>query len=242
MTVLAVVAAPVQPTQALYGDIHLCQAAWVLERAEYSQVYRQLSSEGKFVILDWQHVGIGSESRTQSLKDFRRAFEIVQPAEVIVPDVLRDREATLESAKKFLKELAPELPRKTRFMFVPQGRDWGEWQVCLREMFEQFIGDVHTIGVPKILGADRRRFFDVFPPRLKSLVEVHFLGVWGGAEDVKGDPRIRSWDTSLPVAAAQNGVLLRDQPSTKFQLDPYKEADSFKTRENVKYLQKLLEV
>lgn len=166
------------------------------------------------VIVDVQHVSDHGVS-IASPEQIETAINRLNPDLVVIPDVLRACEATLQSANEFLKVIRKVFPNPGfDFMFVPQGNTLPEWRRCLNEFFEcsgwarKYIT---TIGIPKILHKiaptpDFHRFelLGFIPTALK----VHMLGCWGGWGEMMGHKRVASWDTSLPVAAAQRNTLL----------------------------------
>ena len=242
---LAVVAPPSTPRLAMLGDgITLCQAKWVLESPAYAEMYRSLSEMGWHVILDWMHPSPGQTVVTDGFDEFIAAARLVRPTEIVVPDVFKDSNATLDSAGRFFSSAWMDLfmlgqgGRELQCMFVPQGTDVETWCRCLQELLVNHLPLVHTIGVPKWLDADfdgnagfystRRHLLDRIRGVAYPGVQIHMLGVATGLSEMFYDPRIRSWDTSLPVAAAQavNGFeLLEDHPNRKFELRPYDTVD-----------------
>jgi hypothetical protein len=179
-------------------------------------------------ILDVQHVsehGVAIADMTT----IETAINILNPSLVVIPDVLMDAEATLWSAFPFLGKLHSVIPNPHfELMFVPQGSTLVEWKHCLMEFLATRTWGtklVTTIGVPKILhkvaanqGVTDFHRFELLP-HIPMNFNVHMLGCWGGWREMKGHPRVTSWDTSLPVAAAQrNRFLEGGRDDEKLQL------------------------
>lgn len=226
---LAVVAPPQQPELALLGDIHLCQANWILKYPKYAATYIDIARMGGFVIMDWQHVGEKAESTTASWDQFFAAIDLVHPAEIVIPDAFQQYDETLDNLARFMKDERTYYYKHNggRVMFIPQGQHIDEWEKCLREATDPYDYDqaafIDTIGIPKVLDSWDRYLRYEATGLVPRRYDVHLLGVWGGVADVIG-PKwpIRSLDTSLPVAAAQNGIYLGKSEQTmrmKFQLD-----------------------
>jgi hypothetical protein len=230
MTKLIVVAPPQEPHWTLLGDAHLCQAAWYVRYPLYRHVYQivtdaiwydlirgggeptvDVSHGAAFTILDWQHISTGAPDSNVhiTVKQFFDVIQELQPQEVVIPDVFQDAHGTLISALNFLDACGPQLyslrnqDRDPRFMFIPQGLSLQEWENCLIAGIREFGDMFQVVGIPKVLESyspqARLRAIQLVPEQYK----VHMLGVWGGANEMFYGERIRSWDTSLPVAAAQ---------------------------------------
>lgn len=166
----------------------------------------------RYLILDNQHPLTEANTSIGTVHDFSNLINVatrLNANEVIIPDVLHDRRATLDNAYAFFEYGQPKF---FNYMFVPQGKDHIEWLECLTgfcgtEMFYS----VKTIGVPKWLGALRWKVLASIPKHF----EVHFLGCATGWGELEYHPRIRSWDTSLMYAAAQYGYLFSELSRTK---------------------------
>jgi hypothetical protein len=228
---------------ALSQEYVLVQAAWVNKYDEYAAFAAHTARSGYYVILDWQHVAFGAQHVTQSLDDFLTAIHRVDPMEVIIPDVLGDSEATLESLNVNLPLLQADTFSDVRTMFVPQGATVEEWIRCLQKGLHAQGRRINTIGVPKLLeqwGVHRASLVHMIPKEY----EVHFLGVWNGAFETAITAgirdRVRSWDTSLPVAAAQSNSLLSSYPNKKYQLGIDMPANARQVVENTSFLWDLL--
>jgi hypothetical protein len=137
--------------------------------------------------------------------------------EVIIPDVLNDALKTIQYIKEWFSSDSLKYVESLRQMFVPQGKDVGEWVGCLNWLLNSpYAYRVQTIGVPMWLEkfVPRYNLLDYIPDQY----DVHFLGCWRGAEEMCNIPRVRSWDTSIPISAAQNMMYLISNPTIKTHL------------------------
>jgi hypothetical protein len=215
---LAVVASPLQPEYTLLGTgCHLCQAGWYLKYEWYRRVYNVVAGlPGNITILDWYHPTTASPGTEITVEDYFEVVKQLHPQELIIPDVFRNKEATLKSADDFLRRVQA---RGTTLMFVPQGKSFEEWVSCYQDADRAYGDYIDTIGIPKVLESfapsTRRHAIS----HVHHTYKIHMLGVWNGADEVFYHPRIRSWDTSLPLAAAQVSALLQFHPDKKFQLN-----------------------
>jgi hypothetical protein len=152
------------------------------------------------------------------MEEVETAINVLNPNLVVIPDVLMDAEATLQSAVTFFGEIRKLFPHPSfNFMFVPQGSTLPEWRRCLCEFFGLPLWGtklVTTIGIPKILhkvainqGISDFHRFELLGFIPKPL-NIHMLGCWGGWQEMEGHQCVASWDTSLPVAAAQRNHFM----------------------------------
>jgi len=228
MTKLCVVAPKNEPDWTLAGDMAFVQAGWPLPSQRHS-----------YVIMDNQHPISGEQNGSQplALLAYREAIHDATPDEAVIPDVLKDANQTLALVHMFIQI---NLVR-CRYMIVPHGNSVGEWIWCLNTMIERFGHQFQTVGVPMYLESfgmgTRYNLLGLIP----SKYDVHFLGCWWGGIEFHRNDRIRSWDTSLPISAAQEKSYLEAMPSTyKPHLDHTKHVDPIIALENIKYIKSLL--
>jgi hypothetical protein len=168
--------------------------------------YRERHVHGDFIILD-NGAPEGSLVRDEVLISTANA---IKADEVVLPDVLRDADATLKAS--FNPKIQGAILFNKR-MVVPQGRDWGEWVWCLDQMLKIF--EPRTIGVPKWLnelpGGRLHALSLLYPYYLKHHFDIHLLGMARAPKYELAElnfPWVRSIDTALPVALAQVGITL----------------------------------
>lgn len=200
------------------SSYHLALAQELLRDAQYLQYYQRASLLGHFVIVD----NGAAENDTPPFDKVLRVANTVHADEVALPDVLRDKEATVSQTLSW----APKVPKSRRFI-IPQGDTVEEWCQCLEELHLALDREYATIGVPKHL--------ERFPMgRMKALqylldngywaYNIHLLGVWSHtfSEIFKACQipiRVRGIDTGAPVAQAQQGNLITHSQQRRHSLD-----------------------
>lgn len=125
---------------------HMCLAQLVLKNNEYACFYQRMSEEGKYVIMD----NGAAEGEELSEDDLIKAYKMINPSEIILPDTLMDKGKTLERSIHFYESHRKEICDKYKIMVVPQGSDYSEWLRCASDFMDNI--PVDTIGVPKWLG------------------------------------------------------------------------------------------
>lgn len=212
MTALLVVPPPNQLHLTGLGDGEFYQAAWVLD-----QIRVPFRARRDLVILDVQHPSNESTTGPVEFADLLKAANLVLPNEVIIPDVFGDSAATIKLALQFIKspEYGELVHQDMRFMFVPHGSSFEAWIGCLKLAITEFGEAFDTVGIPKVLDKfgliTRQNALNHIPT---TDYQIHMLGCWNGYIDMYCDSRIRSWDTSLPIAAAQAGIMFNNANGT----------------------------
>lgn len=217
-----VVAPKSKPHYALYGtqNMFLCQAQWCIEDRHYLEFYTTLSRAGSHIILDNMHPLSGqTQQGAMAHLDFKAYVDVVnylRPTEVIIPDVFQDRIATLDMLEQFFAVSGPhgEFNEAPQYMFVPQGNNIDEWCDCLRIAIGSRKLDARfkTVGIPMWLSSigARRTALNMAEKICQDQFtgsvwkDFHMLGLWTGPDEMFADNRIRSWDSSWPVSAAQH--------------------------------------
>lgn len=231
MIKLAVIAPKHDLQWGISGDIEFWQAQYVLANPKGMPARRV----DRFTIVDNQHVSADLKSRDAStLEVLVSAAKALEANEVVLPDVLGSAEATLSNLSIYGSH--PHL-HPYRKMFVPQGKGPMDWIECLREGVQSHGERFQTVGVPKSLeqfGEDTRVGIIRYIPKQ---YDIHMLGIYKSYNELVGTAmlmRIRSWDTSLPIAAAQVPISLR--PHEKYELTDAP-VSPILALDNVKFLQ-----
>lgn len=129
---------------------HMCLAHLVLKNDEYASFYRRMSHEGKYVIMD----NGACEGESLSDEELFEAYDRVNPSEVILPDILKDAEGTINRSCVFYNNNQGKLSSKGyNIMIVPQGTDLRSWISCAEKMNREIPHN--CIGIPKWLGSIR---------------------------------------------------------------------------------------
>ena len=206
---------------------HMCLAHLVHEEQmdhdgtgdrRYTEFYRCMSDEGKFVLMD----NGAAEGSQLSVDDLLVAYDAIRPTEIVVPDTLGDGDDTIKKMKAFVSEHG-DLPY--RFMGVPQGRTLNEWIECAEQMVRNWRID--TIGVSKFLNVyigDKWARYSAVAALVRMMdelgrkdLEVHLLGCHEGPDIVrtirKAFPVVRGCDTAYAYLASKaNGRICGNRP------------------------------
>ena len=146
------------------------------------------------------------------------------PSEVIAPDVLFDKDATIANAIKFRDRMEAEgLLDTTDIFFCPQGKTKEDWLECyewgLKQDWIQTIG-FSKIAIPQAwftfndqewkddqgIKEARHMAYDYLKERNLLLKPIHCLGQGDPTEFAYYDhPAMRSTDSVFPVLAAAHG-------------------------------------
>ena len=154
----------------------------------------------------------------------------LMPSEVIAPDVLFDKEATIANAITFRDRMEAEgLLNRIDIFFCPQGKTKEDWLEAYQWGIEQPW--IETIGFSKIaipnawfteLEADqgikeaRHMAYDYLKERNMLLKPIHCLGQGDPTEFAHYEhPMMRSTDSVYPVLAAAHGVDFTKDSETR---------------------------
>ena len=206
MTYFCPVAPSHEPEWALLGSEDgpvFVQAAWTLP------IPRMVGN--RLLIIDNQHPisATGGETVSSTPRSkVEHLFEVAshyQNIEIVIPDELEDCRNTLHALSDVL-HWSRSWNYTGRFMFVPQGKNVAEWLACLGCAIHEYGHLFHTIGVPMHLERyiPRHKLIHHIPVRYA----IHMLGVWNNIDELSANLRVRSWDTSLPISAAQARIHL----------------------------------
>jgi len=211
------------------GTYFLLLAHDVLEHAERYNAFFANHPEYT-IILDNSVIELGDACTAKNLMDAARILGGV--ACVAIPDVLEDGPATLAAGEQFLADW-DDLIYETGFdvpkMFIPQGRNLGEWAECLflgRKFNASWVG-IPRNTVPRIV-ASRRRLVELVVDSYPINTKIHLLGFSGDtADDVTlcNHPYIRQF-----VDGIDSAVPLRlTEPLTSTPQDPGPRGDWWET-------------
>lgn len=196
---------------------HMCLAHLVAighnnKQAErYIEFYRQMSDEGKYVLMD-NGAAEGSQLNPDALV---KQYEKIMPTEIVIPDTLNDANNTLAKMFNWLEHFS-NLPYK--MMAVPQGKTFKEWKACAYIMMQE--KRVNTIGISKFLNiatGDETirhkavRYLDKIAMKLgRDDIEYHLLGcdegpgIVGGIQSIS--KHVRGCDSAFAYIATKGGV------------------------------------
>lgn len=210
--------APVAPIQVVRdlspsacGDYHLLLAHDV---AEHAKEYRQFFGlhRNMTIIMDNSVIELGG---AVDLKVVKAACTAVDSTTVVLPDVLLDSKATVESCLAALEvwpaQFAELFGHRTDrgFMIVPQGRSLAEFAWCA----EQFASNpnINFWGVPRNLVKEigsRARAIDIVSC-INPNRRIHMLGFSDNVCDdiiCAKDRRVEGIDSAVPLRAGSLGI------------------------------------
>jgi hypothetical protein len=240
------------------GDRYFCLAHLYIKSKHYRKFFKRVKKRGKFITLD-------NSAAERSLVTEDALIKIVKdlmPNEVIAPDVLFNKKATVNNLNKFIRRMSKEgLIGKVDILGCPQGRTKHEWLECYETMLQDPY--VNVIGLSKIsvpycwykkaqkdrhIAKARRICVKYLYKKGLLLKPIHCLGM-GSPHEYKGYnryPFLRSTDSCYTVLAAVNGVKFG---KTRFKRIPTPH-DYFEKRltakniyaalHNIRYLQRIL--
>jgi len=186
--------------------MQLCLAPQVLKHPKY-HVF-PLS----YVILDNGLWELGASIQWQSILD---AAEMCWPDEIVLPDVFRERDRTIDLVDKYA--LQHSRPRyndgPVNYAAVVQGNTPDELIECYVALVQRPYVD--CLHIPKVVESiwpyGGRAGFLAFMEDQGELSDKphHLLGIWATVEEIRlARPWIRSVDTALPVHAALQGAAV----------------------------------
>ncbi len=198
------------------GDrIFVLAHLWV-QFPEYREFILQRKAEGAFITLD----NSAAERALVTEDVLIQICHELKPNEVIAPDVLFDKDATIKNAMSFAERLVGEgLEDTVEMFFCPQGKTKQDWLECyLWGLTQKYI---HTIGFSKIaipqawldnwkddqgIKEARHMAYDYLKERNLLLKPIHCLGQGDPTEFAYYDhPMMRSTDSVYPILAATLG-------------------------------------
>ena len=208
----------------------MCLAHLVLKDDTYGEFFFDRAREGKFVIMD----NGAAEHAQPTVEELLHAMSKVHPSEVVLSDVLFNKDATLrstfESLTFYLEEIGKEV---VQFMAVPQGNTFEEWVECARELC--LCPDIHTIGVSKFITnqfGDNARLLAV--EALQPFIgdkDIHLLGCWADPlEPVTIDRYCwshqfkapRGVDSGIAYAFSMKGLTMLQAPRPQDEIEFHK--------------------
>ncbi len=114
---------------------HLCD-----KYTSYKDYFK--NNQGRLSILDNSAYEFFINKEEFREEDFISTIETINPTYYIVPDVLMDKNRTIENYKRWKHRL---VINNSKAMLIPQGRSLWEWLQC----YELFLGSgVEIIGIP----------------------------------------------------------------------------------------------
>lgn len=144
----------------------------------------------------------------------------VNASEMILPDVFRNKEQTLNAIEDAMRKMPEHHPK---LMAVPQGNTMSEWLDCASEIVGNYR-QIDTVGIPKVLvdiaGRDGRIFALAELQKRCPIIkhkEIHLLGCWKTPLEIlmvdKASrqgfiPKVRGVDSALPYVYTRAHMLM----------------------------------
>src|SRR5690606_33910384 len=111
----------------------------LVDNPEYVEHYAEQSEQGAFVVLDNSAYEFGTSVDVEQLY---RWAQLIKADEIVIPDVLRDKDGTLALTKQAIDFFARRQDEINRvaisLMLVPQGQTIYEWGICLEQLVTYF--------------------------------------------------------------------------------------------------------
>lgn len=212
--------APIIPPQGLRVlervgvGYHFVLGQELIRNKEYRQYYAALGRLGHFIIVD----NGAAEGETPNFAEVVRMATYINAAEIIMPDVLGDGDATVEALTEEVLSMVPSRQR----MIVPQGKTLEGVFACLEAQLRISKYCVESLGIPKHLEyhieGGRARVLEVLRqeyPSLVKMLHIHLLGIW---EDpfvemaaAAAQAPVRGIDSGIPIAYAQRSRILEPE-------------------------------
>jgi hypothetical protein len=203
------------------NNYHLCLAHLMAHTGAYRSFFTTMAMDPEnFVIMD-NGIVEGEPMEAGELLLLARDTRV---QEVILPDVIHNKKATLLASGSALKLKGEMRLDDLGCMVVPQGRTLGEWQECLLEML---TWPVRTIGISKFIndfGISRCLALESVPELLQSDKEIHLLGCAVTPEEIyhinqKFPGRIRGTDSAIATAYTAAGARMWSRRRPKGEID-----------------------
>lgn len=200
--------------------IHLLLAHQVLEDKNYVKFYSKRKTAGDYIILDNSAFEFGEAMSADLLK---KAIQISDPDEFILPDVLFEKDKTIQRSVDFIKAARSS---QIKYMGVAQGNTLDDWLSC----YKYFSSDnsIYSIGLGAVYSPktifDNNETANIVSGReflIKKLIDHHMLnpnkphhllglGDSGHLEiqKLKKYKWIRSCDSSAAYIQAKHGLQI----------------------------------
>lgn len=200
-------------------DYDFVIASYCNESEGYMEFYKEIrklnrksSGHQRWMILD---NGAFENGKSMAFDDYMEIVDALRPHEVVLPDVVNDARATVEQSEEFLNKSFGKTYGS--FMGVLQGESINDYLYCLEYYLRQSeVYKIRSIGIPYHLfyRPTLLRKTNIIKLCKSHFVSIHILGLPNPYEilDLKKFGKvITSVDTSLPVSAAAQGMLLSDE-------------------------------
>ena len=204
-----------------YTNYHMALTHLVLKYPDYADHYKKLAENGSFVILDNSLIELGEAA---SLEKVLEAAAIINPSEIVLTDVYKKGDETINSVDNDLIVLKRN-PEKYRFQLqaVCHGETEEIWKDTWNRL--QQYNEINTIAIPKVT----EHQFGSRTPLVKWAIEnnendkqIHLLGCWSNIKEFQDytidmKKKIRGVDTSIVYHCAIDNT--ETKPDWKIDLE-----------------------
>jgi hypothetical protein len=190
---------------------------------EFGRVFDSARTRGDYIILD-NGANEGSQAQPEGLFSYAR---ILRANEIVLPDVLGDRDKTIQAIDAFLAKHTT-VNSMYKFMAVLQGTTMRQIIWSARYLSEKPM--IKVLGVPRLLAAAlgqscRIDIANHIERSMPGRFQIHLLGanpLWPGEvrAAAKYAGHIRSMDTSMPFNYYLQGSEMNLTSRTKVARRP----------------------
>ena len=198
-----------------YTNYHMALTHLVLKYPDYADHYKKLAENGSFVMLDNSLIELGEAA---SLEKVLEAAAIINPSEIVLPDVYKKGDDTVNAVDNALIKLR-HLAEKNgleNYDFQLQAVCHGETEEKWKETWHrlQQYGEIGTIAIPKVTEhqfGSRTPFVKWALENNEDEKEIHLLGCALPQEftyykKLMDLGIIESLDTSNPIIHGLKGI------------------------------------
>lgn len=239
------------------GNRYFCLAHFYIKYPEYRNFFLSLNKETCFITLD----NSAAEKSLVTEDVLLNIVKELKPDEVIAPDVLFNKEATIHNLNSFITKMHENgFLSHTKIFGCPQGSTKEEWLECYTYMLKH--SDVSVVGLSKIAvpkcWLNEKEWDSNIELARNECVEyllqhdmvkkpLHFLGMGDPREYVKySHIMFRSTDSCYTILAAVNNISFKEGNFTRIKTyDEYYHTSLNTTqrlvaRENISFLKQQL--
>ena len=203
------------------GDYHLLLAHDVVQHPlEYAEVYKQITADGGFIIMDNSVIELG---KAVDSKIIQEACDIVNASCVVLPDVLMDGPQTFAHTTMEFKSWQSQGFDFDAYapMIIPQGHSFEDWITCAEHFAQSELGPLAYVGLARNIREKHKVSRAVAAGWAVHMFEQE-LHMFGFSDDLRDDiltcqafPEIMGIDSAVPARMATQGMFMHLD-----QLDP----------------------
>ena len=240
------------------NDYHMCLYQEIMNNLAYRSFYKHQVNKGAFVIMD----NGAAEGVNPSIEELIPAYDIINPSEIVLPDVVGDFSETYKRTLRSYTYLVERgLITKYQIMAVPQGANFNEWLECLEHFLR--LPNITTIGISKFTSKLYKDELENINIRLECVdnvirlaekfnrqVQIHLLGCYNNPREIaeineKYPGKVRGVDSAIAYVYSRNNEHIvsgnrPDQAHIDFRNEYILNMDLLKT--NIKLWEQMLEV